>query len=146
LSLKTDKLLNLEADKHAAIDNEVEDKGEEIGDLVYELVREVEERDVEFWISNGANPELTLNDYFAIPLLERDNEWSDSFAGMWTAAFYQAFYEIFGIEYLESVERRNERIATYSDEMSAAELVEAGKKGFGKADIQKARERRRTVS
>lgn len=143
---KAEQLLELEADKHAAIDNEVEDKGEEVGDLIYDLVKGAEHRDPDLWTFLGADPELEMQAFMAVPPMQRNAEWSDAFAAMWTAAFYQTFHEVFGVEYIESVERRNERIAKLTTAMSSDEIVEAGKQGFGKEAIKTARQRRRSVS
>ena len=142
---KAKRLLELEADKHAAIDNEVEDKQREHGELVYDLSTYTDERDPELWAYLGVDITATLPDLFLVPVVERDAEWSDTFTDVLAAATRQAWLEVFGIEFLESVERRNNRIAAASDSMSRAEIEAAGKLGFGKKDIETARLRRRNT-
>ena len=146
LSTRARRLLDLEADKHAAIDNEVEDKGDETSDLIYELATNPEERDPGLWQFLGADPAIAMQDFFLIPVVERDAEWADEFSAMLAASFYQAFWEMYGIDFIESVERRNGRIVGAVDGMGRGEIKEAGKAGFGKKDVQAARERRRAVS
>jgi len=140
---KVTQLLELETDKHAAIDNEVEDKQRELGELVYNLANFTDERDPELWAYLGVDITVTLPDMFLVQPLERDDTWSSTVTDVLAAANRQAFLEVFGIEFLESAERRNGRISTLTDGMSRTEIEEAGRTGFGKKDIEAARVRRR---
>lgn len=140
---KIRKLLDLETDKHAAIDNEVEDKQREIGEVVYNLANFTDDRDPELWAYLGVDASITLPDLFLVPVVERNDEWSSTFTDVLAAANRQAFLEVFGIEFLESSERRNERIAGVAEGLTRAEIEEAGRTGFGKKEIEAARIRRR---
>ena len=139
---QAEKLLELEADKQAAIDDDVDGGMPVFQALWSSLLTSATERDLDLWASLGADLGTTLDDLTSVPAVQRDPLWSDMFADMLTAAFRQAWHEVFGLDFLEAVERRNGRITGVADAMTTADIQAAGKVGFGKEQIKQRRQAR----
>lgn len=93
-----------------------------------DLYRRVEPRDLEFWETVEVNTEAVISDFDAVPRNERDLDWTLGLSGMSAAALYQFFLDNREDTIIKPTAYREQLLSGFN--LSRAELVQAGKRGF----------------
>jgi len=145
-SKKIEELLDAEASAQADIDDQHEALQERAADRIDEILRFPEQRDPEIFELMGGSAEDMFEDYFEVPLLERDMLWQGALSAMVVAARMQTWIELFGLEALAMFHANGRKIDRIRKTMSKAEIKEAAFKGIGKARINGEKDRRRTAA
>ena len=145
---RTKAFLDRAADAQADIEDMVEEYGEEYGNRILTLMLDPTQRDVPLWEFYGFPVELSLIDYYlgedgSADVHNRGPHWVAEVSTMVGAARAQAWWEVFGVEFLEMSERSGAAIKRLTDRMSRAELVDAAKIGVGREAIDGSKERKR---
>ena len=140
---RTKAFLDRAADAQADIEDMVEEYGEEYGNRILTLMLDPTQRDVPLWDLFEFPVELSLLDYAGVEIFDRGPQWVAEVSTMVGAARAQAWWEVFGVEFLEMSERSGAAIKRLTDRMSRAELVEAAKIGVGRESIDGSKERKR---
>lgn len=145
-STKIEALLDEEARNQADIDELFDGKADDLETRIAELLTNVDGRNAEIFELIGADIQDTFQDYFDIPVLERDALWNLSLSALIGAASQQAWIELFGLDAIAMFEENGRKIDTVRQKLSDAELKEAARLGIGKARINGEKERRRSLS
>jgi|GEM_PF-3766840 len=141
-----EKFLDAEADRQAELDELIEQNTDAAAKRMHELLLDTAERDAELFELYGAEPQLVVADLEAVPVVQRDVEWSSQFAAIYVAAKMQTWIEMYGREVLRISEDGGNRIKKYAGKLNVRELVDAGKTGIGKKRIGNARNKRSQAS
>ena len=140
---RTNTFLDRAADAQADIEDMVEETGEEYGNRILTLMLDPEQRDAPLWELFEFPVELSLLDYGGVEIYDRGPQWVAEVSTMVGAARAQAWWEMFGVEFLEMSERNAAAIKRITDRMSRSELTEAAKIGVSKEAINGSKERKR---
>jgi N-methylhydantoinase A/oxoprolinase/acetone carboxylase beta subunit len=139
---QVEKLLDLEADKQARIDEATESGEADARAMMDDLMRYTANRDVELFEYFGADPGLTLLHFEATEMNDRGPGWSAMFSAMWAAASFQVWLEIYAMDMLAIAEEEGHEIDKVLKTMSKEQIQHAAKKGISKERFRRARERR----
>lgn len=142
MSDPVETLLDAEADKQAEIDELTEDRAEEFRNRYMELLWNVDARDQVLWSRFIEDTEVTLADYEAVDVQDRDPSWGTGLAALWAAARQQAWLEVYGVDLIEIAEREGRKIESTVNRMTKEQLHQAATQGVGKKRFQDARSRR----
>lgn len=142
MSNPVEKLLDAEADKQALIDEITEDREESFRNRYQELLWNVDERDTELWAIFVEDATITLADFEAVDVINRDHEWIAGMSAMLAATKQQAWLEVFGVDLLEIAENEGRKIDRQVNKLSKDQLKIAAVKGVGKKRFADARDRR----
>ena len=129
---KIEALLQAEADNHVALEKAVERNKERARSRTEQLLTDPTERDPYLWDDYDVNIELTLADYAAIPVLDRDIFWSIGLSDLISIVNLQVWSELYGATALERYEHAGEQIEKHAMALSKAELQLAAKQGISK--------------
>lgn len=134
---------------HASIDELAEEQQEALRERYGQLISNTEGRIPALWQRAEADAAKTHVQFSAVPIGERDMEWSNGFAAMIAAAQWQAWLEVMGVEVLRKTDKYSKRLFEISGSMSREEIIETAAEGFHKEDFESAKTKRkaaRTVS
>jgi len=139
-----EKLLNLEADKQISADDIVEANSEAVARRAAELLEDPSQRNPYLWdLYEVADQTVTLADYQAVEVTDRDMPWLTEVGAMIAAANMQAIMDTHSIvELLDHAQEHGEMIDAISKDLSPEELRQAAKQGVGKLRREAAKERR----
>jgi hypothetical protein len=135
-------LLDAEADKQAEIDELTEDRAEDFRNRYMELLWNVDARDQALWAEFIEDTTITLEDYEAVDVPDRDPSWGVGLAALFAAARQQAWLEVYGVDLIEIAEREGRKIEKTVNRMTREQLKQAATQGVGKKRFEDARARR----
>jgi hypothetical protein len=141
---KIEQLLEAEADKQALIDELTEDRSEAFRARYMELLWNVAERDQALWAGFIEDTAVTLADFEAVDVPDRDPSWSIGIAAMFAAARQQAWLEIYAEDLIAIAENEGRKIERNVNGMTREQLKKAATQGVGKKRFEDARARRQT--
>lgn len=145
MSKAVEKLLDVEADKQALIDEITEDREEVFRNRYLQLLNDVGARDPDLWSEFVGDIEVTEEDYMNVPVFNRDHEWHMGFLAMIAAVRQQAWLEIFATDVIAIAENEGRKVEKQVNNMTKAQLQEAAVKGVGKQRFADASTRRRAA-
>jgi lysine/ornithine N-monooxygenase len=131
-----EQLLKKEAQEQARLDAAVESWEQSALERIDQLLNEPDDRDPEIFEMLGVDPEVTFDDYAAIPVEDRDPTWTTGLAALFAAVKLQVFAERQS-EFVGIIERRFNRL--YKDLPDEGELKKAATTGISRAEIKAAR-------
>ena len=131
------ELLRREAQEQARLDNVVESWEQSALERIDQLLHEPDEREPEIFELLGVDPDVTFDDYAAIPVEDRDPQWTTGLAAMLAAVRLQVFAERRD-DFVPLLETRFRRL--YTQPIEADQLAQAATDGISKSEIKAARE------
>lgn len=135
--MNADELLKKEAQEQARLDNAVESWEQAALERIDQLLHEPDTREPEIFELLGVDPDVTFDDYAAIPVEDRDPTWTTGLAAMLAAVRLQVFAER-QEDFVPLLETRFKRL--YTQPIEADQLVKAATDGISKSEIKAARE------
>lgn len=141
-STKIEDLLDAEARRQADIDDLHEDHTKAISVRIEELLFNPGERDKELFELMGAPLEDIPDDYFSVPVFDRDVLWGASLSSLVVASRMQAWLEISVISTIEIAEQSGHEVNAIVSHMTTEEVKEAAIQGISKARIDGEKKRR----
>ncbi len=134
-----EELIRAEEREQAKIDLFVESIEQDALEEIDYLLHNEERRDPEIFEMVGADPEITVDEYEAIPVEDRDAMWLAGLSAMVVACRLQ-FFATNRKRVLGLFSSRAKNIGRASTGMDRQDLVRAAKQGISKAGIKAARE------
>lgn len=141
MSANVEKFLDLEARKQVTADDIVEHNKEGISARAMDLLQIPEQRNSSIWGLYGvADQAVTVADYQAVSVIDRDMPWVTELGAMIAAAYTQAMFDTrVIIDLLDHADHYGELIDAMSKKLSPEELRQAARQGVGKARREAAR-------
>jgi len=132
-------LLRAEEREQAKIDLFVEGIEQDALEEIDNLLHFEDNRDPEIFALVGADPEVTIDEYEAVPVAERDFNWVAGISAMVVAARLQ-FFASHRERILGLFSTRADRIGRAAAGLGRQDLIRAAKTGITKAGIKAAKE------
>ena len=137
-----EKLLDISADNADDLEAEVENNQQKARDIMQSVLTNPATHDEALFEKLNIPVTLTIQDLFAIPVIERNKAWQDALSGLITAAKIVAFHETQGFRLLENSEKHMKKIQRAVNKLDKSDLKEAAKVGVRKERRLAAKERR----
>lgn len=145
MSNPVESLLDAEADKQALIDELTEDRKEAFRARYMELLWNVQERDQALWSMFIEDTGVTLADFEAVDVPDRDPSWGTGMAALFAAARQQAWLEVYSLDLIAIAENEGRKIEQSVNRMTREQLKQAATQGVGKRRFTDARTRRQAL-
>jgi len=141
-------LLDKLADQKADVDLLAESKREAHAARVQELLFDPDERDVELWtawfLEDDLDPEFWIEidaeELNAIPMTERDQDWTKAAVSIYALARKQATLELLAPEIIDMARTHAAEQQALASRLGAKGLERAAEIGIGKAKIEAKKE------
>jgi hypothetical protein len=108
-------------------DHLMDELQQEAAEDIDDMFRSAENRDADLWALWQVNPELVVDDYDAVPRLERGLDWTLGLAGISAASTTQFFLENSEETILKPVAYREQVLEPFN--LTRAQMIQVGKRG-----------------